>query len=556
VGQAQHRSLRRSIAPPVAYALISFCYFGIRVLPHPGRDYVGTGRDPQIFIWSLGWWPHAVLHGLNPFVSHAVWAPAGVNLTWVTSIPGLALLFSPLTIAFGPIVAYNVAAVAMPALAAWTAYLLCLRVSGSIWAALVGGYLFGFSSYMLGQELGHMHVSSVFLLPLVPLLILRYLDSELTRRGLVIRLGPVLALQVYLGTEVSLSLLLAIAAGLAIAAVTRVRTELLPAVKAIGAAYLFAAVLASPFLVYALIGFQSDSINAPAGWDADAANFLVPTDITLVHTSWTSGLAKHFTTNDLERGAYLGIPTLVIIAWFVILFRRRRSTWFLVLSLFVATVCAFGTAFFWQGRARLTLPWSELARLPGFDNLLTTRFSVYTALLAAVIVSLWLATPRVPVPLRVVLGVLAVAAIVPRVTEALWYTHPSQPAFFADGLERRCLAPGEIVMMLPYTSNGDAMLWQAQSGFRFAMADGHLAPKPPPADERYPAVAALDEDGPPPGGTADLEAFTRAAGVSVILVLDSVADKWRSLLAPLGTPLEYGGMQIYRLRGETPATCG
>jgi hypothetical protein len=556
VDEAQHRSLWRSVAPPLAYGLISFCYFGLRVLPHPGRDYIGAERDPQIFIWAFGWWPHAILHGENPFVSHAVWAPAGVNLTWVTSVPGLAFLFSPLTLAFGPVVSYNVAAVAMPALAAWTAYLLCLRVSRSVWAALAGGYLFGFSSYVLGQELGHMNLSAVFLLPLVPLLALRYLDAELTRRGLAIRLGVVLALQLYISTEVSFSLFLAIVLGLVIAAVTRVRGNLPALAKAIGSAYLLAAVVASPFLVYALIGFRSDSINPPAGWDADAANFLVPTDITLLRNAWTSGIARHFTTNDLERGAYLGIPALVIVVWFAILFRRRKSTWFLVSSLLVAAVCAFGTALYWQGRDILTLPWSELARLPGFDNLLTTRLSVYTALVAAVIASLWLATPRVPVLVRVVLGVLAVAAIAPRVGQGLWHQHPSQPAFFAEGLVRRCLAPGEIVMMLPYTSNGDSMLWQAESGFRFAMADGHLQPKPPPAYETYPAVAALDEDGPPPGGTADLEAFTRATGVSAIVVEDAVADKWRSLLAPLGKPVGYGGVQIYRLSGETPVTCG
>ena len=139
MGQAQHRSFWRSAGPPAVYALISFCYFGLRVVAHPGRDYIGSFRDPEVDIWAFAWWPHAVLHGENPFVSHAIWAPAGVNLTWVTSVPGLAFLFSPVTIAFGPVVAYNVATVAAPALAAWTAYLLCLRVSGSFWPGLVAG---------------------------------------------------------------------------------------------------------------------------------------------------------------------------------------------------------------------------------------------------------------------------------------------------------------------------------------------------------------------------------------------------------------------------------
>ena len=94
-------------------------------------------------------------------------------------MPGLALAFSPLTLLVGPRVAYNVAAVLLPALAAWTAYLLCRRVTGKAGPSLVGGYLFGFSSYMLGQQLGHLHMTSVFLVPLVRSRPLRYVDGEL-----------------------------------------------------------------------------------------------------------------------------------------------------------------------------------------------------------------------------------------------------------------------------------------------------------------------------------------------------------------------------------------
>ncbi len=88
------------------------------MLRHFRRDLIGGGSDPQLFVWSLGWWPHAVIHGLNPFVTHVLWAPHGSNLVWTTSVPGLALLLAPVTLAAGPGAAYNVAAVLLPALAA------------------------------------------------------------------------------------------------------------------------------------------------------------------------------------------------------------------------------------------------------------------------------------------------------------------------------------------------------------------------------------------------------------------------------------------------------
>src|SRR6185437_208372 len=105
------------------------------------------------------WWPHALAHGLNPFHASSIWAPQGLDLAWTATAPGMALLFAPLTIAAGPVVSYNVAAILLPALAAWTAFLLCRHVTRSLWASLVGGYLFGFSSYMIGQLEGHMHMT-------------------------------------------------------------------------------------------------------------------------------------------------------------------------------------------------------------------------------------------------------------------------------------------------------------------------------------------------------------------------------------------------------------
>ena len=84
----------------------------------------------------------------------------------------------------------------MPALAAWTAFLLCRYLTRSLWPSIVGGYLFGFSSYLLAQDGygGHLNLGAVFLLPLIVLAILRYLDGRLDARGLVLRLAPLVRL--------------------------------------------------------------------------------------------------------------------------------------------------------------------------------------------------------------------------------------------------------------------------------------------------------------------------------------------------------------------------
>src|SRR5258708_27364261 len=63
-------------------------------------------QDPNIFVWSLRWWPYAIGHGLNPLYSHELMAPAGHSLAWVTTVPPLALLAAPLTLAAGPAVPF------------------------------------------------------------------------------------------------------------------------------------------------------------------------------------------------------------------------------------------------------------------------------------------------------------------------------------------------------------------------------------------------------------------------------------------------------------------
>jgi hypothetical protein len=162
------------------YTAISILFFARSLLPDFAGAYTGRGPDPANFNWFLVWWPYAIAHRINPFITHAVYAPRGLNLAWSTTIPLAGLLVAPITTIYGPVVAYNLLSIASPALAAWTAFILCRHVSQSYRPALLGGYIFGFSSYMLGQTLGgHLHMALVFPVPLALYLAARTLDPRL-----------------------------------------------------------------------------------------------------------------------------------------------------------------------------------------------------------------------------------------------------------------------------------------------------------------------------------------------------------------------------------------
>jgi hypothetical protein len=535
-------------APLVLYSLLSFLYFGLRPLAH-GSSYIGSGGDPQIFIWSFAWWPHALLHGENPVVSHAIWAPTGVDLAWTTTVPGLALLFAPLTLAAGATASYDVAAVLAPAVSAWTAYLLCRRVTRRAWPALVGGYLFGFSSYMLGQEQGHLHMTAVFLVPLAALLVLRYLDGELDDRGLVVRLGPLLAFQLLLSTELLFTLSLAIASSLVLvfAFVPERRRRLATAVLPIAGSYGVAVVLTAPVVYYLVTDFQGQAFHPSQDFRADLLNFVVPTRFALVGYHWADSIASHFPGNDSERDAYLGVPALLAVVLHAWERRRSRGTYFLVAAFLLAVLASLGATLTVDGARVAPLPWEHVGYLPLFDNVLVPRLALYASLAVAVMVALWLASPRHR-GLRVAVAVLAVAAIAPNVASSDWSTPFHLPRFFTAAAYRQCLAPGAIILPVPVSAGGSANLWQVERDFRFRMAGGYLSSTPPPPFMAPPGIEHIAL-GAPPGSVAAVRRYLAAKHVSVVVLDAGAGEPWPSTLDRIARPHRVGGVVLYRVGG-------
>ena len=70
--------VKRLPAAGLIYLLLSLLYFG--AVGDYGHMYLGYGPDPIAFIWFLNWWPWAIAHGLNPFISYYVWYPHGFNI--------------------------------------------------------------------------------------------------------------------------------------------------------------------------------------------------------------------------------------------------------------------------------------------------------------------------------------------------------------------------------------------------------------------------------------------------------------------------------------------
>lgn len=548
------RSRGWTITPFLAYLALSFLFFGARLAPHPERALIGDlYPDPQIFVWSFAWMPHALLHGENPLYTHQIWAPSGFNLSWGTSVPALALAFAPLTLAFGPILSYNAACIVMPAVAAWCAFLLCRHITRAPWPSLAGGYLFGFSSYMLGSEIDHIHTAAVFVLPLMALLVLRFLEGSLSSRKFTVALAALLALEAYISTEILFTLTLALICSLvlAFALVGEMRPRLLAVVGPLACGYALAAVLAAPIFYYALEGYSARPPSGSEEFVSDLVNFVVPTALS-VGGWWTTGVAERFPANIVERGAYLGAPTLLIVCWFGFAGRRTASARFLIVAFLAASIASLGSWLTVDGHRLIALPWIHLAARPLFENVAPVRLSAFAALAAAVIVSIWSASQVTRLWIRALVGGLAVLAVAPNPFWHEWANSPKLPAMFTSGLYRSCLERGENVMALPFGGAGDSMLWQADSAFWFHLVGGYVSPTAPPEFQSpHPIQQIAANDEPPKVTTRAIREFVRAKHVSTIVLDATEASTWRPVLDPIAHPERAGGVFVYHV-SRTP----
>ena len=297
-------------------------------------------------MWSLVHWKLVVTEGIHPFLTHDIYAPEGFNLAWATVIPGPALLMVPLTATVGPVVAYNLLALAAPALAALTAFLLCRELTRNGYAAVAGGYLFGFSSYVLGQTLNHVNLALVFLLPLAALLAVRHARGEISDRRYVVgphggagRPVPDLPR----GADVGRARGDAGARGRHRRRRASGAPQLVRTAVGAGVALVAMAVIVSPYLYFALA--HPNPIHEglqPETYVADVENLFFPTPVTWLFSQDFADVSARFAGNLTEQLAYTPLPLLIVFLCAAFAFRRTVAGRVLVTVAVVAFVGALG----------------------------------------------------------------------------------------------------------------------------------------------------------------------------------------------------------------------
>lgn len=459
--------------------------------PDPAGRVLALNPDDQtLYEWFLAN-DARVLFGDVGLRTERLNAPDGVNLMANTTVIGLGVLFSPVTLAFGAPTTFAILAAGNLAATAIAWYLLFARTLGAHRAAAaIGGAFCGFAPGMLSQTNSHLHMTAQWLVPAMIWMVVRLLraaDPEgrpggVDRNRVVacgVGLAWLVALQTFVGEEVLFLTALTLAAmTIAYAAVRpRFAWRVLPGFVAgmLVAVTLGALTLAYP-LWFQFAGPQgvSDGMFSPDYFSADLASWWAISPLSLAGTAD----AARLTTGPAEYNTFLGWPLLLVVG--------AAALWQIRRPIVVACLAAGGlmaslslgpTVVIDGVRTDVTGPYVHLLGRPVVDGALPMRFALalipLVATILVVAVDRALRSDRRPV--RLLVPAAVVAALLPIAPTPLPAAdRPPVPRYIADGHWRECAPPGGVLVPvpLPTPNEPDAMRWATAADIGFGLPEG------------------------------------------------------------------------------------
>jgi hypothetical protein len=559
--EARSLSDRFGLLPLTIYLTIWMLIFGRPLFGHFRDTYIGMGNDASVSMWFFVWWPYAIYHRLNPLMTDLLWAPAGINLAWTTTVPLPSLVVWPVTASAGPIAAFNALTLAALPLSAWAAFILCRHLSHRWWPALLGGYVFGFSAYMLGQQsCGHLSLTITFLVPFVVLITLRAIAGEIASAKFVLAMAALLAAQFFISIEIFATMTaagaIALFLGWSFTPLERGR-RIVKTMAPLAVAYVATAVIIGPY-VYAMFAFGAPRgpIWSPDVYSTDLLNFIVPAAINqLGAIPAINRLAAPFCTYSIgEVNAYVGLPSIFLAALYAWRHWREPTGKLLIDFLIIICVMSMGPLLHFRGEVLCGLPGKVLPLIPALGKALPARLMVYAFLALAIIVSLWSANNHFNRAMRIMFAAAILIFTMPNLRASYWSHRDDSPPFFTSAMYEH-LGRGENVLVLPFGIRGNSMLWQAETRMFFRMTDGYTGPLPHEFRD-WPIVESFLNPVYLPARGAQLGAFMVRHRVDAIVVADRDPDAqaWHTLASSccLST-FAAGGVTIYRAATKTLA---
>ncbi len=422
----------------------------------------------------------------------------------------------------------------------------------------MGGYLFGFSTYMIGQMSSHVNLVLMFPVPLAVYLVIRRLEGSL---GLVAFCGWLfLTLLALFSISTELFATTALFGGIAFllaVAFAADRRAVFRTMVVTGAAFLAViAVLFVPYVLPTLRNAPADPIRPIGPTAADSLGTIVPRTDILIGGRTFRRISGRFSARVPEDAAYLGIALVLSVIGFAITERRRRETWALVAFVLIASVLALGPILHINGVPHGSSPGAFLTHVPILRNATPQRFPMYTALAVAVIAALWVSRAGGRFGwIRWALVLAAAVMLLPHV-KAANSTTDRTPAFFTERTYASQLRPDENVLLIT-KANGEEMAWQETAGFSFRMPEGYIGALPAAYTEEW-MFRGLDANNNVPfvPAPSELRDFAATQQVTAIVIDDPARTKFGTVVQEAGFAPTYqgGGVSVWRPAASDGAT--
>ncbi len=580
--RAAPSTLRWRVGMPVTFVGLSFLvtlplWLGSRPrLP-------GYGADTALHLWFFSWFPYAISHGINPFVTTIGTYPMTSNLLWNNADLPLGLLSWPLFHLVGAAVAMGIVyGLLLAAAASAMAWQLRrhVRHPSSAW---LGGLLFGFSPFAQSEmAAGHLTLVNTATLPLGWWVGERALGSLRSRRHRVLwgmAAGGWLVLQYWVGKELlaTTALMGVLLLALNFRSVVRAGLGWLRGVGPflLAALGLFALLMAFPLAVQASSGVPLGvpTVVSPKTNVIDLLAFLLPGYSQLLGLGSLGALNGHFSGVFLETDAYLGPPLLALAAWVAV---RRRADPLVRIG---ASCAALGAVLALGGDlhvagvdTRIPLPWLLFEHLPIYAKVVPSRLTVFVvAGVACLLAAGWdqIMEAARPGVRATSLGILLLPLLPSSGLVSGWAGFPvSLPAVLTSAPLMR-LPAGAPIVTVPITTpdnHGLTMYWQAVLGFRYAQPFGYLLHESPggvltDANPPSPLEAVLSQmsaGNPAPSGvsSAEVRSQLRSWRIAALVVTPQrgLAAEVRSWEGILGRPPRMiDGAAVWFSPGRAPA---
>jgi hypothetical protein len=383
-----HRRFRRHPLAPHLLLLAGYLVTGLAVT-WPRVTYL-AGRLPSLrdagsYVWDFWWVARQVSHLSSPWSTRYLAAPVGSDLGYHTLMPLPGLLLTPVTLAFGPSLSYNLLSILCPGLLCYVMYRAARLWLPTQLGAIVAGGFFGLSAILTWRSWYELNLAlGALFLPMALEAAVR-LTRRPGRRQAVI-LGAVMGTAIL--TDQESAVLAGIVAGLVLVpwlarhpTAARLRATALAAVTGL--------IVASPQLI---VMVQQAAANRNP---ASRAGLL---DVNYVHSGASlqqmfapSPRVADYGLTGLSRVAYQGPYTIVITTFGVVLTAlalfgivvswRRRHARSLALLWLACVALSLGSVV-WVGdhqyvplaemvhgvRLSMIMPFTWFTRLPGLSS--------------------------------------------------------------------------------------------------------------------------------------------------------------------------------------------